>query len=298
MCRRAVCSANSTPKPLHYTCTTTPSSIWSLISLFLIKQNWYFFSPYFDVHFTKSNPLPLPSHYITSCLQSAGNICAVIATKPTELIVTMVSWQLDLDGAIILACNLLTLNLPCSVWDKGRKNGKWVYVFLTDSSGRLFVCMCVFVCACLYIITTPTVGVWARHSMVPSPFSPHQPASQPANKECPLLGMRLRVASLLWRSWWRPLCFSGRLLSYWMCHNGRKSNTAWLTMREWKFNSLHSVRAEHPTLYTKQKSVHLCVYTHIHVWGPDVWHDSLAKFPITDPSKYLNMRGKTGIDCS
>lgn len=139
--RRAACSANSTPKPLHYTCTTTPSSIWSLISLFLIKQNWYFFSPYFDVHFTKSNPLPLPSHYITSSLQSASNICAVIATKPTQLIVTMVSWQLDLDGAIILARNLLTLNLPCSVWDKGRK---WVYVFLTDSSGlQSLLCACV-----------------------------------------------------------------------------------------------------------------------------------------------------------
>lgn len=86
--------------------------------------------------------------------------------------------------------------------------------------------------------------------------------------------MRLRVASLLWRSWWRPLCFSGLLLSYWMCHNGRKSNTAWLTMREWKFNSLHSVRAEHPTLYTKQKSVHLCVFAY-----PRVRSRCMARLP-------------------
>lgn len=159
-------------------------------------------------------------------------------------------------------------------------------------------CVHVCVCLCMSVYHNYTYSRCMSETQHGAISIQPPPASQPANKECPLLGMRLRVASLLWRSWWRPLCFSGRLLSYWMCHNGRKSNTAWLTMREWKFNSLHSVRAEHPTLYTKQKSVHLCVYTHIHMWGPDVWHDSLAKFPITDPSKYLNMRGKTGIDCS
>lgn len=55
----------------------------------------------------------------------------------------------------------------------------------------------------------------------------------------------------------------------WMYHNGRKITTAYLTMRELKFNSLHSITTEHPMLCTKQKSmcscvsvVQLCVWLH------------------------------------
>lgn len=69
--------------PIFHTCTAAAYSIYSHISLLLIKQNRYFSLLYFDVHLTKSDPLlfPLLAHYITPSLQRTGDLCAVMATK-------------------------------------------------------------------------------------------------------------------------------------------------------------------------------------------------------------------------